>query len=161
MDPNVITVVVAALGIAGTLAAGWKRRVEGEAKKGEAQAAAQLENERQESAVQAHLIARMAIMDTRIEQLEKQLDAERAEFRRVRWELEDTNRSQAAQIRDLQATVSELGSDKARLAGRVNELELEVQAEKKRAAALQREFAESLELAKPSTLSERPPAGPR
>jgi septal ring factor EnvC (AmiA/AmiB activator) len=159
MDSGLITAIVAALGVGGTLAAGWKRRVEGEAKRGEAQAAAQLENERQESAVQAHLIARMAIMDTRIAQLESQLEAERAEFRRARWELEDTNRSQSAQIRDLQTTVAELGADKARLAGRVVELEREVAAANGRADALGREFAASLELARPSTLSERPPGG--
>lgn len=161
MEPTVLTAVVAALGIAGTLAGALKRRVEGAAVKDEAEAAAQLENERQESAVQAHLLARMAIVDTRIAQLESQLDAERAEFRRVRWELEDTNRAQAAQIRDLQTTVADLGTDKVRLAKRVNELEAQVAAEKDRAAALQREFAASLGLAEPSTLSERPPLSGR
>lgn len=96
-------------------------------------------------------------MDTRIAQLQQQLDAERAEARRVHWALEDTNRLQAAQIRDLEATVAQLAADKARLAARVVELEQELRATVKRAEDLKREYESSVALTKPTTLTERPP----
>jgi septal ring factor EnvC (AmiA/AmiB activator) len=163
------TWLVPTLGILASLAYALRER----AMRTRLLAAASLENERQESVAQAHLLARLTAMDTRIAQVQQELESERTESRRVRWELEDTNRLQAVQIRELEgtnrlqaeqireltSTVSELGADKTRLARRIIELEQEVDAANKRAVNMKQELETSLELKKPSTLSERPGRG--